>query len=101
MCESWGVVNADSMEGKPVLSDVPALLYSGELDPATPASWALSMAQYFPNAWTREWDGIAHGVLTSSSCADLVAAVFLSDPGQDPFYLTCLERENPVSFELD
>ena len=74
-----------------------------------PENWILprlraglwSTAQYFPNAWIREWDGIAHGVLAASACADLVAAVFLSNPSQDPFYLTCLERENPVSFELD
>lgn len=100
MCKSWGVVSDDSKESEPVVSKVPALLYSGQLDPTTPAPWALSVAQHLPNARVKEWDGIAHGVLAISACADRVAAAFLSDPQEDPFDFDCLSDENPVSFEL-
>lgn len=101
VCEIWDVGPNDSVEANPVSSDVPALLYVGELDPATPRSWARSAAQFLPNSRIRVWDGIAHGVLAASECADSVAAIFLSNPSEDPFSLDCLEKENPVSFEMD
>jgi pimeloyl-ACP methyl ester carboxylesterase len=49
-CAEWPVPRAPADEVEPVHSDAPALLFSGERDPVTPARWGEEVARTLPNA---------------------------------------------------
>ena len=87
MCEFWKVATRPDIETKPLVSDIPALVLSGEYDPITSpadgelAASTLSKSQYFL------FRGLGHGVLRSIpggsgqlSCPQQVVTQFLDDP---------------------
>ncbi len=101
MCEVWNVRQGAPVEGLPLRSNVPTLIFSGVYDPLTPPVWARSAAEHLPNAWVKDWNGIAHDVLSVSTCADWVAQRFLAEPGKDPFVFECVDDDEPIVFELN
>jgi hypothetical protein len=60
-CEIWprGVVEASYYE--PVVSDVPALVLSGDLDPVTPPTWGESVVKSLKNGRHITVPGTGHG----------------------------------------
>jgi pimeloyl-ACP methyl ester carboxylesterase len=99
MCKVWDVQKGGRVERLPLRSDVPTLIFSGVYDPLTPPAWARSAATYLPNVWVKDWDGIAHDVLSVSVCADWVADRFLAEPHKDPFVFECVDATNPIVFD--
>ena len=93
MCAAWQVTPGERKEARPVVSDVPVLLFSGELDPITPHSAALSAARTLARSHVKEWPGIGHNVLSVSSCADQIAAAFFDAPRRNPLYHSCIRNE--------
>lgn len=61
----------------PVVSDKPVLLLSGELDPATPPSWAEAAKQTLSHATHVVMPGVGHGV-TPRGCAPKLIAKFIA-----------------------
>ena len=90
LCEGWKVEPADPIENEPVVSDVPVLVVSGELDPITPPRWARAAAEHLNNSLFYVFPGFSHGVTRKSACALELMLRFFDDPTQEPA-LPCLD----------
>ncbi|GGB57590.1 alpha/beta hydrolase [Shewanella inventionis] len=99
-CEAWPIPAEDDSFGQPIDSDIPTLLLSGELDPATPPNWG-AMAQ---EKLTKSKHLIApyatHGVAYQSCGNDLIAQ--LVDQGSlKDINGECLQKDVRRSFYLN
>jgi pimeloyl-ACP methyl ester carboxylesterase len=84
----------------PVTSDVPVLLLSGALDPATPASNAEEVLATLPNGFSLEFPYGGHvQFLTGNPCAESIVASFLADPTTEPDS-SCIAEALPLEFHL-
>jgi pimeloyl-ACP methyl ester carboxylesterase len=84
LCEGWEVEPAAPIENEPVVSDVPALVISGELDPITPPRWAQGAAENLSNSFFYVFPGFGHGVTRKSACALDIMLQFFDDPTTEP-----------------
>jgi pimeloyl-ACP methyl ester carboxylesterase len=84
LCEQWEVEPADAVENEPVVSDVPTLVISGELDPITPPRWAQGTAEHLSNSYFYVFPGFGHGVTRESHCALDIMLQFFDDPTTEP-----------------
>lgn len=85
----------------PVRTDIPALIMTGELDPVTPASWALELIQHMPNARFIEVPGMGHGgggMQNFGPCImDLSAALWKLGTAEG-LDTTCVKTMRPPGF---
>jgi pimeloyl-ACP methyl ester carboxylesterase len=90
-CELWprGKVPADFYE--PVRSDVPALVFSGGIDPATPPRHGAMVAATLPNAKHFVAPQIGHGV-SLHGCAPRLIESFVRSGSSAKLDGKCLER---------
>ena len=100
MCAVWGVPRAPLDFKVPYSINTPVLIYSGELDPVTPADLAKPVMNNARKWWATVWPNIAHGVMYSSYCADWTAEAFLSDPESNPFIYECSEEKPRFIFAV-
>ncbi|MBE9568717.1 MAG: alpha/beta fold hydrolase [Proteobacteria bacterium] len=100
MCDVWGVPEADGEFKMPYEIKTPVLVYSGELDPVTPAELARVVLDNASVSWHKVWPNIGHGVMYSSNCADLTAQAFLDNPESDPFVYECSDKKPEFDFVL-
>ena len=94
-CPAWPVGAADPATRRPVESDVPALLLSGQFDIVTPPRWARQAAAHMPHATAITLADIGHGALHNHDCAYLLAGRFLDHPDK-PVYDDCLLTATPA-----
>lgn len=99
-CAVWQIPNVDANFSEPISSDIPTLLLSGEIDPATPPSWGelakekLTNAKHFVAPYATH--GVAYQSCGNKLIADLVASGSVKDlDGQ------CLEKDVRRSFYLN
>jgi pimeloyl-ACP methyl ester carboxylesterase len=71
-CEFWPKGEIDASYYEPVVSDVPTLVLSGELDPVTPPAWGQSVATHLTHARHIEMPGSGHGVIGTACGWELV-----------------------------
>ncbi|MBS2011425.1 MAG: alpha/beta fold hydrolase [Deltaproteobacteria bacterium] len=93
-CKVWPRGQVDADFRKPVRSNVPALILSGELDPVTPPSYGEEAKRDLPNGEHRIVSGLAHGA-TRPGCVGGLIADFLkagSARGLDPDCLRAKRR---------
>ena len=79
----------------PVVSDIPTLLFLGQLDTQTPISWGRGVAEGLSRS-TRgrvEQHGPHRGSHDPKHCAGDIAAAFLDDPTRKPD-LTCAQSDD-------
>jgi pimeloyl-ACP methyl ester carboxylesterase len=78
----------------PVVSDIPALLFLGQLDIQTPVTWGRSVAEGLSNSRVVEWNNMGHIAISHDPkhCAGDIAAAFLGDPSRKP-NLTCAQSD--------
>jgi len=100
MCEIWDVPKAPSDFKVPYKIDTPILIYSGELDPVTPAKLARPVMDNARKWWGTVWPNSSNGVMYSSYCADWTAEAFLSDPESDPFIYECSDEKPRFIFDV-
>jgi pimeloyl-ACP methyl ester carboxylesterase len=91
LCEGWRVEPAAPVENQAVVSDVPALVVSGELDPITPPRWAEGAAKHLENSFYYVFPGYGHGVTRKSECALSMMLQFFDDPASEPD-ASCMEH---------
>lgn len=85
LCRVWDQPAVPPEENKPVSSDVPTLVLSGEFDPITPPSWAELAAQTLPRSFFFELPNAGHGAsLTGGDCPSSLVVNFLNDPVSRP-----------------
>ena len=100
LCEVWDVPAAASDFKDEYTIDTPVLIYSGELDPVTPAEFAKPVIKNARKSWHMEWPNIAHGVMYTSDCSDWTAGAFLGNPESDPFVYECSDEPRMLDFEI-
>ena len=90
-CESWPAARLPEAYFEPVVSDVPSLLLSGNLDPVTPPSWGELVAQSLPQSRHVVVPGAGHGTTPLGCIPDLIAD-FLEDLAPARLDASCVER---------
>lgn len=99
LCEAWphGPVDADFAE--PLDSAVPALLLSGEFDPATPASWGTLAAKGFRNGLHLVVPGQGHGQ-QRLPCVQKLLRDFVEAGAVKGIDASCVSAIKPAPFFL-
>ena len=99
ICEVWprGPVDADF--DKPLHSKVPALLLSGEFDPATPASYGSIAAKGFENSLHLVVPGQGHGQ-TQLPCVQKLLRKFITAGTTHGLDTACVSEIRPAPFFL-
>jgi pimeloyl-ACP methyl ester carboxylesterase len=99
ICAQWprGPVDADFAE--PLHSAVPALLLSGEFDPATPAAWGAEAAAGFSDALHLVFPGQGHGQ-ERLRCAQRIIRRFVEAGTAAGLDAACVQEIRPAPFFL-
>jgi len=99
-CSLWprGEIPADYRE--PVRSDVPALIFSGNLDPVTPPQRGEEVARYLPNSRHVIIPEGGHGPfgLTNIDCLDKLMLEFIEKGDAKNLDVSCVEQMKPPPF---
>ena len=84
VCADWQVPQLDAAADAPLVSDIPALLYSGHFDPVTPPANGALLAQTLSHAYAYVFPANGHGALLSGECSARIMRDFLNNPSQAP-----------------
>jgi len=96
-CDLWPHAAPPADAAAPFLSQVPALVLSGALDPATPPRWGALAAAALPNSRHLIAPGVGHGV-TPRGCAPRLVAEFLEAGSGAGLDGSCLEKLSRPAF---
>jgi pimeloyl-ACP methyl ester carboxylesterase len=90
VCDVWprGTMPADF--GNPVVSDVPALVLSGALDPVTPPAYGAAVAKSLSHSRHVVAAGYGH-IVSPHACAPRLVAAFVDRAGFDKLPSGCIE----------
>jgi len=100
VCQGWPKFSAPSNFSTPVLSDIPTLLLSGELDPITPPAWGELAAKGLSNAKHYVAKQASHGLITQT-CAATMISQFLKQTSFDDINADCLDQMPQRKFWLN
>lgn len=94
VCPFWHSANPQAARNTPIYSSIPTLILAGSYDPITPLNAAKLTASRLENSYFFEFPDVGHGVVSSNSCANIIAGVFLDNPSLYPLHpcLGALER---------
>jgi pimeloyl-ACP methyl ester carboxylesterase len=99
-CGMWpqGKIPADFRE--PVSSNIPVLIFSGNMDPVTAPQRGEEVARYLPNSRHVIIPQAGHGVdgLTEPECADRIIMEFMEKGDAKQLNVSCVERMAPPPF---
>jgi pimeloyl-ACP methyl ester carboxylesterase len=102
-CSMWpqGKITPDFLE--PVSSNVPVLLFSGNMDPVTPPQRGEEVALYLPDSRHVIIPQAGHGFdgLAEPECADRIIIEFMEKGEAKDLDVGCLERMVRPPFEKD
>lgn len=97
-CHDFGLSPRDAAEYAPIITDLPALIVAGDMDPITPPPLAKALLPGFSNATYVEFPFTGHGPLRSVECGGDLLNLFFDDPTAEPD-LSCVdEMEAPEFF---
>lgn len=99
-CSVWNMPQVDSSFSDAIESDIPTLLLSGELDPATPPSWGEMATEKLSNAKHFISKFATHGV-AYQSCGNELMADLVTSGSLDNIDGECLEKDVSRSFYLN
>ncbi|MFG3817869.1 alpha/beta hydrolase [Limnothrix redekei] len=83
-CRLWPVPTLGPEANRPVSTNIPTLLLSGNLDPVTPPPFGNQVAASLSRAYHYTFPGLGHGAFASSDCANRLVRDFLRNPNQAP-----------------
>src|SRR5438477_1741417 len=102
-CSMWpqGKIPADFRE--PVLSNVPVLIFSGNMDPVTPPQRGEEIARYLSNSRHVIIPQAGHGMdgLAEPECVDRIIMEFMEKGEPKDLDLGCVERMVPPPFATE
>jgi len=98
-CEFWPRGAIDASYYKPVQSDVPALVLSGEFDPITPPVWGQEVASQLRHARHFTASSSGHGVI-GTPCGVRLIDEFLNAGNADTLDGGCLKAVKAPPFFL-
>lgn len=93
-CEFWPAGEVPASYYEPVVSDVPALVLSGDVDPVTPPAWGAAVSAHLSRALHLTAPATGHGVL-GTGCGQRLVAAFIdrgSVEGLDTSCVVSLKR---------
>ncbi|MFD1089436.1 alpha/beta hydrolase [Shewanella seohaensis] len=99
-CSVWKVPAVDANFSEPIKSDIPTLLLSGEIDPATPPSWGELAMEKLTNAKHFVAPYATHGVAYQSCANNLIAELVRTGSVKD-LDGECLKKDVRRSFYLN
>ena len=99
-CGLWPRAQIPPDFQEPVLSDVPALIFSGRLDPITPPQRGEEVANYLPNSRHVVIPQGGHGLdgLSGEECVDRLILEFLHTGNAKALDTRCVETMAPPPF---
>ena len=100
VCSVWPRRIVDAAWKEPFTSDVPALLLSGEADPATPPSWGELALKGLPRGKHVVLRGHGHGALVRG-CVPQVVARFVDTADAAALDTSCVDAIAPLPPFLD
>jgi len=100
LCDAWQAQRAPPEFHAPVHSPVPALLYGGEFDPATPYDDAVLAGKNLPKATLVFVPGASHAAFALDDCTRGIAHAFLASPTNAPD-LACLRQRPATRFPTE
>lgn len=101
-CVRWLVPRADSTTTTAVVSHVPTLIVSGDMDPITPSRWGNLAAASLANSRHLVIPHLSHEAngLRGAECLDTLFAQFLATPDPKVLRTDCVARIRPPEFAL-
>ncbi|MCE9680518.1 alpha/beta hydrolase [Shewanella sp. AS1] len=99
-CPIWDMASVDDSFSAPIDSDLPTLLLSGEIDPATPPSWGEMAMEKLTNAKHFIDPYATHGV-AYQSCANELIAQLISSGSVEKLSDECLHKDVSRNFYLN
>lgn len=99
-CSMWPQGKIPDNYQQPVSSDIPVLIFSGNVDPVTPPERGEEVASHLPNSKHVVISHGAHGIdgLTNVECLDKLMLEFLSKGNARDLDTGCVERVLPPPF---
>jgi len=91
VCDVWPRGTAPADAATPVASDIPVLILSGALDPATPPSGGALVAQTLPRSRHVVAKGYGH-IVSPHACAPRLIAAFIDDPSFASLPASCMQH---------
>ncbi|GIK43908.1 MAG: hypothetical protein BroJett011_77410 [Chloroflexota bacterium] len=98
VCDLWKIPKLGPEVNAPVVSDIPALLFSGRFDPITPAYFAEAAAKTLSHSYAYTFPNTSHGAFLFNACANRIAQEFLLNPSAAPD-ARCIAGE-PATFDI-
>ena len=98
-CGIWPRGEVDAAFFSPVISDVPALILSGDLDPVTPPGWGQAVAQHLGNARHVTVPATGHGVV-GTPCGQELIRHFIERGTAEDIDVSCVSRVRRPPFFL-
>jgi pimeloyl-ACP methyl ester carboxylesterase len=93
ICKIWNQSIPDSVDAKPVSSNIPALILSGEIDPIAPPSYAEMVQKNLSKSFLYTFENTGHFVADAGHSFDLIKK-FLNDPSTEPDSLHFIKAAN-------
>lgn len=94
---NWHPYRASDIENQAVVSDIPTLMVSGGLDPATTPSYAAGAMKFLKNGYEVVYQDESHHF--SNPCFFEIIDDFINNPSQKPDSACSLKR-NPIEWNL-
>jgi pimeloyl-ACP methyl ester carboxylesterase len=98
-CEFWPKGHIDPSYYEPVVSDVPTLILSGDLDPVTPPTWGQSVAQHLHHVKHVQVPASGHGVI-GTACGWQLVQAFLDTANPEALDTSCATSAHRPPFFL-
>jgi pimeloyl-ACP methyl ester carboxylesterase len=98
-CEMWPKGRVDPSYYEPVVSDVPTLILSGDVDPVTPPTWGEAVAQHLRNARHVVVPATGHGVV-ATACGQQLVQQFIERANAADLDTSCVKQARRPPFFL-
>ena len=79
----WSVSDV-SNANKSIVTNVPTLMLSGEMDHVCPPSYAIKLSKTLKNAYLYIFPGVAHSPIDIGTCGILMMKEFIDNPSKAP-----------------
>jgi pimeloyl-ACP methyl ester carboxylesterase len=98
-CEIWPKGRVDASYYEPVVSGVPTLILSGDVDPVTPPGWGDSVAKHLTNVRHIIAPATGHGV-AATACGQRLVQQFIERATPSDLDTSCVARVRRPPFFL-
>lgn len=101
VCKTWPIEPPDPRVNEPVTSDIPALIFMGTFDPASPPVYGKLAAQTLSSSYYVEFPTMGHFAWEyGGTCPKQIALDFLNNPAEQPD-TSCINEMPRIRFVTD